>query len=170
MWLLAKVWAVYKESVMNSVGFPGAFTGRRHGFDTWVGKIPWRSEWPPFPVFLPGEFCGQRGQVGYSPWVAELDTNEWLTHTAKDSAVPLDSVKAPELQRDQWLEAGRWESQRWLQGLPAEKEPEAWIPYLLIYLPPSYLLSGTPNRQNWAGLEYFQIQSFVDLFCWNKIQ
>ena len=20
------------------------------------------------PVFLPGEFCGQRGLVGYSPW------------------------------------------------------------------------------------------------------
>ena len=25
-------------------------------FDPWVGKIPWRREWPPTPVFLPGEF------------------------------------------------------------------------------------------------------------------
>ena len=24
-----------------------------------VGKIPWRKEWPPTPVFLPGEFHGQ---------------------------------------------------------------------------------------------------------------
>jgi len=32
--------------------------------DPWVRKIPWRREWP---IFLPGEFCGQRRLVGYSP-------------------------------------------------------------------------------------------------------
>ena len=26
------------------------------GFGPWVEKIPWRREWLPFPVFLPGEF------------------------------------------------------------------------------------------------------------------
>ena len=26
---------------------------------------PWRREWLPTPVFLPGEFCGQRRQLGY---------------------------------------------------------------------------------------------------------
>ena len=26
---------------------------RRPGFDPWVGKIPWRREWQPTPVFLP---------------------------------------------------------------------------------------------------------------------
>ena len=26
----------------------------------WVEKIPWRREWLPNPVFLPGEFHGQR--------------------------------------------------------------------------------------------------------------
>jgi len=26
------------------------------GFDPWVGKIPWRREWLPTPVFWPGEF------------------------------------------------------------------------------------------------------------------
>ena len=36
-------------------------------FDPWVGKIPWRREWLPTPVFLPGEFHGQRSLVGYSP-------------------------------------------------------------------------------------------------------
>ena len=24
------------------------------GFDSWVGKIPWRIEWLPTPAFLPG--------------------------------------------------------------------------------------------------------------------
>ena len=36
-------------------------------FDTWVGKIPWRREWQPTPVFLPEEFHGQRNLAGYSP-------------------------------------------------------------------------------------------------------
>ena len=32
----------------------------RDGFDPWVGKIPWRRAWQPTPVFLSGEFHGQR--------------------------------------------------------------------------------------------------------------
>ena len=36
---------------------------RRPGFDPWVGKIPWRREGLPTPVFWPGEFQGL-----YSPW------------------------------------------------------------------------------------------------------
>ena len=40
---------------------------KRRGFDPWVGKIPWRRKWQPIPVFLPGEFHGQRNLVGYSP-------------------------------------------------------------------------------------------------------
>ena len=35
----------------------------RPGFDPWVGKIPWRREWLPIPVFLPGESHGQRSLV-----------------------------------------------------------------------------------------------------------
>ena len=34
------------------------------GFDLWDQKIPWRSEWQPIPVFLPGEFHGQRSPAG----------------------------------------------------------------------------------------------------------
>jgi len=29
-------------------------------FDPWVGKIPWRREWQPTPVLLPGESHVQR--------------------------------------------------------------------------------------------------------------
>ena len=36
-------------------------------FDSWVGKIPWRREWQPTPVFLPGESHGQRILVGCNP-------------------------------------------------------------------------------------------------------
>ena len=49
-------------------------------FDPWVEKIPWRREWLPTPLFLPGEFHGQRNLVGYSTWGRkELDTTERLT-------------------------------------------------------------------------------------------
>ena len=30
------------------------------GFEPWVGKIPWRRAWQLTPVFLPGEYHGQR--------------------------------------------------------------------------------------------------------------
>ena len=52
------------------------------GFDLRVGKIPWRREWQPTPVFLPGEFHGQRSLMGCSPWGRkESDTTERLTLT-----------------------------------------------------------------------------------------
>ena len=42
----------------------------------------WRRKWQSTPVFLPGEFHGQKNLVGYSPWShKELDTTERLTHT-----------------------------------------------------------------------------------------
>ena len=37
-------------------------------FHPWIRTIPWRREWLPSPVFLPGEFDGQKSLVGYSPW------------------------------------------------------------------------------------------------------
>ena len=49
--------------------------------ETWVGKIPWRREWHPTPVFLPGESYGQRSLVGYSSWgCKEPDRTEVTWH------------------------------------------------------------------------------------------
>ena len=43
-------------------------------------KMPWRREWQPTPVFMPGEFHGQRKLVGHSSWShKESDTTERLT-------------------------------------------------------------------------------------------
>ena len=54
---------------------------RRHEFDPWVRKIPWRMEWHPTPVFLPGKSHGQKSLAGYSPWksqrvVQDLETKQ----------------------------------------------------------------------------------------------
>ena len=59
--------------------------------DPWVGKIPWRREWQPTPVFLPRESHGRRSLAGYTPWGhKEFDTTflfpplcEIHTHTCK---------------------------------------------------------------------------------------
>ena len=61
-----------KESACNA-GRPCRFYPR-------VGKIPWRRAWQPTPVFLPGEFHGQRSLAGYGPWGRkDWDTTEGLT-------------------------------------------------------------------------------------------
>ena len=49
---------------------------KSHGFDPWVGKIPWRRKWQPTPVFLPGKSHGQRRLADYIVHgvAKELDT------------------------------------------------------------------------------------------------
>ena len=41
---------------------------RRRRFNPWVGKIPWRREWQPTPVFLPGKSHGPGKLASWSPW------------------------------------------------------------------------------------------------------
>ena len=73
-------------------GFPGGSNSkriclqcRRSRFDPLVRKIPWRREWLPTPVFLPGEFHGQRSLEGYRAWANKgsattegLSDSQWL--------------------------------------------------------------------------------------------
>ena len=50
---------------------------RDSGAITGSGRSPVEGNAQPTPVFLPGEFHGQRSLVGYSPWGRkELDTTE----------------------------------------------------------------------------------------------
>ena len=53
---------------------------RRHGFNPWVEKVPWRRRWQPTPVFLLEKSHGQRSLVGYSPkGCKELEETGQLT-------------------------------------------------------------------------------------------
>ena len=59
------------NSLMDQMGFPGGTNGKepthqcrrckRHGFNTWVGKIQWRRDRLPIPVLLgfPGGSAGK---------------------------------------------------------------------------------------------------------------
>ena len=61
-----------------NAGDPGLIPG--------LGRFPWRREWQLTPIFLPGEFHGQRSLVSYSPWFhKEVDMAEQLTHTHPDT-------------------------------------------------------------------------------------
>ena len=66
---------LYIRKIYSKMGFLGGASGKeptlrtcllmqeivkRHGFNSWVGKLPWRSKWLPTPVFLPEESHGQR--------------------------------------------------------------------------------------------------------------
>ena len=69
---------------LTETGFPGGSAGKELPamWDTWVwslgGKIPWRRERLPIPVFWPGESHGL-----CSPWGhKDLEMTEWLSlHT-----------------------------------------------------------------------------------------
>ena len=51
------------------MGFPGGSDGKESArnaviwVDLWVRKIPWKREWQPTAVFLPGEFQEQRSRL-----------------------------------------------------------------------------------------------------------
>ena len=98
--------------VSLKVGLPRWLSGkepacqcRKHRSNPWVWKIPWGRKWQSTPVFLPGEFNGQRGLVGYSPWgCKELDTAEWLTqqpHLEQPSFFPGNNTQSLNLEPTQ---------------------------------------------------------------------
>ena len=61
-----KIGTKHKKLVAQTV--KSSLQCRRCGFDPWVGKIPWRKQRLPTPVFLPRKSGGQRSLAGYSPW------------------------------------------------------------------------------------------------------
>ena len=65
---------------------------RRSGFHPWAGKIPWRSEWQPTTVFLPGESHGleEPGRLQGSHGVTKSQT--WLSNEYTHMKNSVDEV------------------------------------------------------------------------------
>ena len=79
----AGAWSSQEESItLPTQSYLGPFS---NGPDFGTGhlpsrKVPWRREWQPTPVFLPGEFHEQRSLAGHSSWGSkESDMTERLT-------------------------------------------------------------------------------------------
>ena len=70
-----------QETVGNKSSIPGS------------GRSP-EEEWQLTPVFLPGEFHGQRSLAAYSPWDhKELETTERLSLIDKNNPKALGSTQ-----------------------------------------------------------------------------
>ena len=72
-------------------------------FEPWVGKIPWRREWQPTPVFLPGKIPWMEEPGGPQSMGSQRVGHDWVTKTLIQSThfltmrnkfVYSDSVKA----------------------------------------------------------------------------
>ena len=69
------------------LGFPGGSDGKESAYNEGgpgliPEKMPWRMEWLPTPVFLPGEFHGQKSLAGSLWGHQESDMTEQLTLSA----------------------------------------------------------------------------------------
>ena len=92
------------------LGFLGDSDGRVHlqcrrpRFNPWIEKISWRMLLLLTPVFLPGEFHGQRILAGYSPWGHK--ESAWLsdlhTHTQNELRNDLGSRRAVRVYTQNW--------------------------------------------------------------------
>ena len=79
---------------MRQLGFPGDAVVKNpptKAGDARAGSLGqedplWRRAWQPTPIFLPGEFLGQRRLAGYSPCShKELDMTEILKNETMSS-------------------------------------------------------------------------------------
>ena len=89
-WQHKNVSVLNATGLYSSKGFPGSSDGEESTFNAGLlslnaglipglGRSPGVREWQPTPVFLPGEFHGQRCLAGYCPWgCKESDTTEQI--------------------------------------------------------------------------------------------
>ena len=63
------------------LGFPHSSVGKEYACNSGdlgsipgLGRFPWRREWQPIPVLLPGKSHGRRNLAGYSPWGRKSQT------------------------------------------------------------------------------------------------
>ena len=106
-WLLLCTWFMSIDTFTQ--GFPGGsvvsrlwLQCRRHRFNPWIKKIPWRRKWKPTPVFLPGKSHGQKSLVGYSPWgckriIHDLATKQTDLHIIQALSYRIFQLETPDI-------------------------------------------------------------------------
>ena len=99
------------------LGFPEGASGQEspaNAGDIWdaasipgSGRFPWRRQWQPTPVFLPGKPYGKRNLEGYSPWGCKgSDTTERVAHARAHTHTHTHTPLNTELVKG-WVGPGR---------------------------------------------------------------
>ena len=88
-WVISTLRPLWITLLWQVKSLPAMQETQEMQFDPWVGKIPWRRQWQPTPVFLPEKSHGQRSLAGHSPWDHRgSDTTEQLsTHEHSHTSV-----------------------------------------------------------------------------------
>ena len=132
------------------------------------GSIPWRREWLPTPVFLPGNFSGQRILEGYSPWGDKRIGHDWMTNTFtfKHHLTPyiLHYPKCnSEFQKQEYIIS---EHNRLLQKQILRKLFHLYVAGWQRSSPPKWWLEPTIIVISWfCGLEQIWKRNFLYLQC-----
>ena len=181
LWILK----VFTPLPSPCVGFPWWLSGkesacqsRRCGFDSWVGKIPWRRKWQATPVFLSEKSNGQRSLAGYSPWGRkESDTTQGLNNNnlslwphlgqlnKASTLAPAGDSDHKRLHPDPT--SNHSENPDWPPALPLSQAHSAcWkdLNYLSIKPPPPFLVC-VGHHQSWHSK---QISGGGGPFCFGR--
>jgi len=108
---------------------------------TWVQSlgldIPWRREWQPTPILLPGEFYGQKSLLGYCTWDRKRVGHDSVTNPLR-------------------LHIGLLLVVHWVKNLPAMQEIEGLIPESGKY----------PGTGHGNPLQYYCLENPMDRRDW----
>ena len=108
----------------------------RLGFNPWVGKIPWRREWQPTSVFLPGEYHGQRRLAGYRELsktrtqLSNFHFTSWLVQgVGQVQSTPDVQPRSPYPGGEWWKlsEGERCEWTMWRRGWDGRQIEGRWV-------------------------------------------
>ena len=131
---------------------------RRHGFNPWVRKIPWRRKWQPTQGFLPVKSHGQRSLAGYSSQGdEELDMTKQLNlHAQKEDYIFHDKIEKTFIKsQSSCVWAFGWNR---LQYLGNEFDPQ----FHSVIRKKDNMLFEFTERERSSFFLWMQL-----LFCWN---
>ena len=96
--------------------------------------LNWRRKWQPTPVFLLGQFHGQRSQAGYSPWGHKESGMTEHTHISRSVLLKPVLFKS-QLQLFSWRRNGHQHSTDLRLALPVNAEASSGKAPLLLKFP-----------------------------------